>query len=161
MSIEQVRDAPARVYTFTRHPTEAGHDCTSLGDHAGEYVLLTDYRTLAARLARVTEAAREWEKWLVYHGGMAALDDEGVYTKERCIEIFISMAESIRSAALAAPVDAPAEHKGFWVTTPDGNTMHVHGDPNMSEETLSALQHMMELAVKQYAAPTRGPKESE
>lgn len=47
--------------------------------------------------------------------------------------------------------------RGFWTGTPDGHVMHVNGDRDMSEETLNALRHLMDLAVKQFSTP--GPSE--
>lgn len=39
--------------------------------------------------------------------------------------------------------------KGFWTKTPQGQTIHIKGDPNMSEETVTALGNMMDLAAKE------------
>jgi NTP pyrophosphatase (non-canonical NTP hydrolase) len=40
----------------------------------------------------------------------------------------------------------------FWTKTPDGNTVHINGNPGMSEETRLALATVMDAAAKQYAA---------
>ncbi len=40
------------------------------------------------------------------------------------------------------------ELHGFYTTTPNGVTGHVHGDPHMSAETLEALHALMDAAVK-------------
>lgn len=39
---------------------------------------------------------------------------------------------------------------GFYMRTPEGNTVHVNGDPNMAEETAAALGEMMDAVVKQH-----------
>lgn len=38
---------------------------------------------------------------------------------------------------------------GFYTQTESGRTIHINGDPNMSEETRLALVAVMEAAVKQ------------
>ncbi len=40
--------------------------------------------------------------------------------------------------------------RGFYTVTPAGHVAHIHGDPNMSGETLDALHHMLDLAVRQF-----------
>lgn len=39
---------------------------------------------------------------------------------------------------------------GFWTKTPDGHTVHINGDPNMSKETRLALCAVMDAVAKQY-----------
>lgn len=36
---------------------------------------------------------------------------------------------------------------GFWTHTADGQLVHINGDPNMSEETRSALMQVMEALI--------------
>lgn len=101
---------------------------------------------LRERLRGVTDAAQLFAyPELPVHPEM---DDE----EEIHLTVSVGQLRALRAALSPAP-EVHAEHKGFWVTTPDGNAMHVYGDPNMSEETLAALRHMMELAAKQYDAP--------
>ena len=42
--------------------------------------------------------------------------------------------------------------KGFWLTIPSGMTIHVLGDPDMSQETLNALAEMAKAAGRMAAA---------
>lgn len=39
---------------------------------------------------------------------------------------------------------------GFWTNTPDGHTVHINGDPNMSEETRLALCAVLDAVAQQY-----------
>lgn len=39
---------------------------------------------------------------------------------------------------------------GFWTTTPDGHTIHINGDPQMSKETRFALSVMLDAFAKQF-----------
>jgi hypothetical protein len=48
---------------------------------------------------------------------------------------------------------------GFWTKTPDGHTVHINGDPNMSEETRLALSVMLDEAAKQFSACDCGDRE--
>jgi len=41
---------------------------------------------------------------------------------------------------------------GFYTKTEAGHTVHINGDPNMSEETRAALCAMMEAAVQRHEA---------
>lgn len=41
---------------------------------------------------------------------------------------------------------------GFWTKTLDGHTIHINGDPKMSEKTRLALCELMDAAAKQYGA---------
>jgi hypothetical protein len=41
---------------------------------------------------------------------------------------------------------------GFWTKTPGGETIHINGDPNMSEETAQALGAVMDTLVKRFNA---------
>ena len=50
------------------------------------------------------------------------------------------------------------KHTGFYTQTPSGHITHIHGDPNMIEETLAALTHMMDLAAAQIDAGLIQPK---
>lgn len=59
------------------------------------------------------------------------------------------------AADATAPVLAEAQHRGFYAATPNGHTMHINGDRHMSDETLAALGHMMDLAVKQFDGDTK------
>ena len=45
-----------------------------------------------------------------------------------------------------------SKHRCFEVTTPEGHTARIHGDPEMSQATLEALMHMMDLACQQLSA---------
>ncbi len=38
---------------------------------------------------------------------------------------------------------------GFWTKTPNNLTVHIKGDPNMSDETLGSLGRIMDLAYEQ------------
>ena len=40
------------------------------------------------------------------------------------------------------------QHDGFYYTTPAGNTVHVQGNPNMSQEALDALSRMIDQVAK-------------
>lgn len=48
------------------------------------------------------------------------------------------------------------KHQGFW-TSVDGEPVHILGDPNMSEETLAALQAVVR-AVVQRMDPTKNSR---
>lgn len=41
---------------------------------------------------------------------------------------------------------------GFWTKTPGGHTVHINGDPQMSEETRLALSVLLDAVAKQFAA---------
>ena len=41
---------------------------------------------------------------------------------------------------------------GFWTKTPEGHTIHINGDPAMSEETRFALSVMMDKLTKEFVA---------
>ncbi len=43
--------------------------------------------------------------------------------------------------------DERPKPRGFWTTTPSGVTAHVQGDPDMSDESLEALQSLIDLAA--------------
>lgn len=47
--------------------------------------------------------------------------------------------------------DVPEElsTSGFYMTTSEGNTAHITGDPDMPPETLDVLERMIDAAVKQ------------
>lgn len=38
---------------------------------------------------------------------------------------------------------------GFWTQTEAGHTVHVNGDPSMSEETRAALTQVMDALIKE------------
>lgn len=45
---------------------------------------------------------------------------------------------------------------GFWTKTPDGHTVHINGNPNMSDETRLALSILLDTTAKQFAACPHG-----
>ena len=45
---------------------------------------------------------------------------------------------------------------GFFIKTPNGHTVHVNGNPNMSKEQAFALSVMFDEATKQFAACPHG-----
>lgn len=48
---------------------------------------------------------------------------------------------------------------GFWTQTKDGQPVHINGDPNMSEETRSALMQVMEALIAEKHVEDKAFKE--
>jgi hypothetical protein len=49
---------------------------------------------------------------------------------------------------------------GFWMITPDGNAVHINGNPDMSEEIRLALSVMLDEAAKQFSDCAHDEKET-
>jgi len=54
--------------------------------------------------------------------------------------------------------DGEPRRTGFWYTTHAGNSAHIQGDPHMSQETLDALEALIDAAHRAIADGTLGKR---
>lgn len=67
-------------------------------------------------------------------------------------QVLMAFERGYRMESAPEELSLPAlktEHLGFWVETQGGQRIHIHGDPNMSPETLEALINAVNLTAGQ------------